>query len=204
MNYQTVYNNLIEKARQRNGVNGYSEQHHIIPRSVGGTDDSNNLVQLTAREHFIAHLLLAKIHGGALIFAAYAMCHQYNKYQKRTYKINSHIYNTLKKEAAKILSEKAKHRFSGVPKTAEHKEKIRNALVGKTNSHLGEKKSQLHKNKIVASRKNNGNEWHSDETKRKISESAKIVVPIMCPHCNKIGSPSNMKRWHFDKCHSNL
>ena len=32
----------------------------------------------------------------------------------------------------------------------------------------------------------------------KASEVAKITTS--CPHCNKIGNVSNMKRWHFDNC----
>lgn len=200
MNFQLIYNNLIEKATKRQIVDGYSEQHHILPRSVGGTDETDNLVELTAREHFIAHLLLAKIYGGPLVFAAYSMCHQYNRYQKRTYKINSYTYESLKKKAAKLLSNQAKQRFTGIPKTDEHKEKIRKALSGRSNSHRGEKKTLIHKEKIVISRKSNGKEWHSEETKRKISESAKATSPITCPHCGKIGSPSNMKRWHFNNC----
>ena len=40
----------------------YYEKHHIIPKSIGGTNDISNLVYLTAREHFIAHWLLFKIY----------------------------------------------------------------------------------------------------------------------------------------------
>lgn len=43
-------------------VEGYSELHHILPRSLGGDDTKQNLVRLTAREHFICHLLLVRIH----------------------------------------------------------------------------------------------------------------------------------------------
>lgn len=42
----------------------YTEKHHIIPRSMGGKDTKENLVVLTAREHYIAHLLLTKICKG--------------------------------------------------------------------------------------------------------------------------------------------
>ena len=38
------------------------ERHHIIPRCIGGTDDIFNLVDLTPREHYIAHKLLAEEH----------------------------------------------------------------------------------------------------------------------------------------------
>ena len=60
MNYQRIYNNLINK-RISSTPEGYVERHHIIPKSIGGSNDSDNLVALTAREHFIAHLLLSKM-----------------------------------------------------------------------------------------------------------------------------------------------
>jgi len=61
MNYQEIYNNLINRALSR--VNkGYVEKHHIVPQCLGGTDDESNLVYLTLEEHFVAHQLLAKIH----------------------------------------------------------------------------------------------------------------------------------------------
>lgn len=62
MNYKKIYDKLIE-FRKNNPVNGYFENHHILPRSLGGSDDSQNLVRLTAREHFIAHLLLTRIYN---------------------------------------------------------------------------------------------------------------------------------------------
>lgn len=42
----------------------YTESHHIIPRSMGGTDDPSNLVKLSAREHFVCHKLLVKMVTG--------------------------------------------------------------------------------------------------------------------------------------------
>lgn len=59
MDYIRHYNLLVEKARNRVvGKNIYTEMHHIIPRSEGGTDDESNIVKLYPREHFIAHWLL--------------------------------------------------------------------------------------------------------------------------------------------------
>lgn len=69
MDYALAYNRLIAKARQRVAIDGYVERHHILPKALGGTDDSSNLVALTAREHFIAHLLLARLHGGSMWYA---------------------------------------------------------------------------------------------------------------------------------------
>jgi hypothetical protein len=59
MNYQFHYDELIRKRGRKVKPTGiYTEGHHIIPRSMGGTDESNNITYLTAREHFIAHWLL--------------------------------------------------------------------------------------------------------------------------------------------------
>ena len=75
MNYQEHYDRLISRARGRK-LDCYTESHHIIPRCMNGTDDKNNLVELTAREHFIAHILLVKIYPKSygLIKAVQMMC----------------------------------------------------------------------------------------------------------------------------------
>lgn len=61
MDYQKVYNNIINNRKQK-AFNGYTEKHHIIPKSLGGKDNKANLVELSAREHFICHLLLTKMY----------------------------------------------------------------------------------------------------------------------------------------------
>jgi hypothetical protein len=59
---QLRYDRLIRRAVERGVPVGYAEKHHIVPRSLGGGDDPANLVLLTAREHFLAHWMLFKIH----------------------------------------------------------------------------------------------------------------------------------------------
>lgn len=59
MNYLKSYIRLIRKAEARNNIDGYIERHHVFPVSIYG--DNNRIVKLTYREHFLAHLLLAKI-----------------------------------------------------------------------------------------------------------------------------------------------
>ena len=64
--YTKIYYSLINK-RQKDVLDKskiYCEKHHIIPRSLGGGDNKENLVYLTAREHFIAHRLLTKMTEG--------------------------------------------------------------------------------------------------------------------------------------------
>lgn len=57
MNWKNIYLNLMNRAKLRNKPDGYCERHHILPKSVGGSDAEDNLVWLTAREHLIAHRL---------------------------------------------------------------------------------------------------------------------------------------------------
>ena len=61
MDYSSIYDQLIERGKTRI-LEGYTEKHHIIPRCMGGSNDTSNLVDLCPREHFIAHVLLSKIH----------------------------------------------------------------------------------------------------------------------------------------------
>lgn len=65
MNYKEVYTQLMKKGESRgldkNLVPYYTEYHHKKARCQGGSDDKENLVLLTAREHYLAHWLLTKI-----------------------------------------------------------------------------------------------------------------------------------------------
>ena len=69
--YQRWYDDIIGRAAARK-LDGYSERHHVLPRSLGGGDEPSNLVDLTYREHFLAHWLLVKVYDGA---ARRAMIH---------------------------------------------------------------------------------------------------------------------------------
>lgn len=64
MNYQKIYNSIIENSKKetRNKINSYYEKHHIIPRCIGGSNKEENLALLTPKEHFICHCLLVNIY----------------------------------------------------------------------------------------------------------------------------------------------
>lgn len=67
MDYGRIYREFIADRRGREaGLTGYFERHHVVPKSRGGTDAASNIIRLTAEDHFFAHLLLAKMHGGAM------------------------------------------------------------------------------------------------------------------------------------------
>lgn len=162
----------------------YGERHHIVPRSEGGSDDSDNLVRLTAREHYIAHLLLAKIYNDyKMICALQMMRTMKNETTKREFKVNSRLYNSLKIRRSKMMSERMKgHPVServrrlasermrrlnkgktpwnkGKPTSDEAKAKLRKANLGKKRSPEA----------IEKFRKSMMGHAVSDETKRKLS-----------------------------------
>jgi len=110
MNYNNHYNKLITRAKSQNRKKGYGvyyEQHHILPECMGGTNNQNNLVLLTSREHFIAHILLIKMHPNqhGLIYAVNKMC-RFNKHQRRS---KNRMYGWLKEKFSREVS----HRQSG-------------------------------------------------------------------------------------------
>lgn len=58
--YTRWYYEIVSRASTR-VQNGYVERHHVIPKSLGGSNKKDNMVILTAREHFVCHLLLTKM-----------------------------------------------------------------------------------------------------------------------------------------------
>ena len=85
MNYTKHYTILIDRARQRQLIDSCKEQHHIIPKCMGGSDSSKNLVYLTPEEHYLAHQLLVKIYPNedGLVYAALMMCVGHSRNNKK-------------------------------------------------------------------------------------------------------------------------
>lgn len=161
MDYQSVYNNLIANAQKRQKIEIYTERHHILPKSLGGNDESDNLVDLTAREHFIVHLLLAKIYGGPMITAAFIMSN-YGKYGSKEYGwLKEQYFESIK---GRKISEITKAKMS-----IAHKNKVL---------------STEHKNKLSTARKG---KQHTDETKLKISKKLKGKTKST-EHCDNLSN----------------
>lgn len=105
MDYKAAYDRLVQMARQRACVDGYSEKHHILPRCLGGSNAKDNLVVLTAEEHFLAHQLLVKINPGhrGLVLALDKMTLQHNS-KKR----NNKAYGWIRRKVYEAVSERMK------------------------------------------------------------------------------------------------
>lgn len=87
---------------------GYTEKHHILPRSLGGNNDPENLVILPARAHYVAHLILAKATSHPkMIGALHRMVHSQKSYMNsgRDYFISSCVYAYLQEAQAKVVGD---------------------------------------------------------------------------------------------------
>jgi len=99
MNYQKIHDQIIDRAKSRTLPKDiYTESHHILPRCMHGSNDKSNLVDLTAREHYIIHWLLYKIYRNpALGTAWHALCMASNSTKLR---YTSHTFAYARKANA--------------------------------------------------------------------------------------------------------
>lgn len=121
MNYQKIYQTLIQTRKTRILEDTiYTETHHILPRCLGGTDDIDNLINLTPEEHVIAHLLLVKIHPNnpKLIYAANMMTNRIK---------NNKEYGWVKR----AFVDAEKRSKIGIKRSKESIEKQRNTILEK-------------------------------------------------------------------------
>ena len=110
--YLNAYKSMVSDKQGRQKGDVYYEKHHIIPRSMGG-GVGDNLVLLTAKEHFIAHHLLTKCTTGdaqvsmhrAFWLMSNKMTSPANKGKRDTYRVTSRVYESARSEYIRLLNE---------------------------------------------------------------------------------------------------
>jgi hypothetical protein len=207
MNYQKIYDDLmssrllLKKDRHHDKKEGaYFEGHHILPKAKGGTGTSSrglnndNIVLLTAREHFLAHWLLWRIHGDRSSALAFHKMMSNNKNQNRV--ISSRGYeeariafsktnkgNQYGKGVIKIISEEQKKNQSNL---------MKGRYIGENNPFYGKRHSETTIEKLRRPK--------SSEHVEKIRQMMISRPKVTCHHCNKEVDKLNAIRWHFDNC----
>lgn len=171
MTYNEFIQNILDTRGRFNIPDGeYKERHHIVPKSVGGTNDEENLIDLYAKEHFIAHRLLALENpdNSSFIRAWYLMSHLKNDKEER-YECTPEEYEEAKIAFVSLMREAMSgennpmfgHSFTPYEMTEEIKQKISNSLKGRmSEERMGEGNPFYGKH-------------HSEETKRVFSEQRK-------------------------------
>lgn len=192
MNYEKIYNSLIQK-RLTNKIDKticYCEQHHIRPASLYPDlkDEQTNIVALTAREHYVAHKLLVEIYKQSkgidskeyrcMLNALWYISHT----AKHKEFVTSKEYQLLKEQFSQMLSKHnsgKNHWHYGGKNSLETRAKISKANKGNVWSEERKKKfGQEHSGKNNA---NYGHKW-TDEQKKNASIKHKGKA---CPEITK-------------------
>jgi len=147
--YYTWYFNICQRAMSRNVVLDYTEKHHIVPKSLGlgGEKDQSNLVKLTPREHYVAHMLLVRFlakdaHKQKMKYAMWYLSTRNIQYKpsSRSYETaRIHLISTIKSRVDSNETRCKKARLGQL-----------NGMFGKTHSDLVKQKlGNLAKNRLT-------------------------------------------------------
>ena len=207
MNYHKLYAQIIYDPRN-NVRTGYIEKHHIIPRSLGGTNVSENIVRLTACQHFVCHWLLTKMYEGKakakMIHAFYLMSTHKNR------RLNSFSYSKIKKEYGKIIGDRNRKGLSEYHRkrisesgTGIKKPGTSSAMRGKKHSlgfkHPNEFGEAIAKRQMGKKRGPNKKQW-SQEARLACSKRFSIPCPVsrevLEKDANELRSDEMTEKYH--------
>lgn len=124
MNYKKIHDDIISRGISRGydkkSLEYYTELHHIIPKSMGGSDDKLNLVLLTPEEHYVIHQLLIKLNKNTSWYHSALLAAKLMTIDAKFTSRNNKEYAWIKRAISNELSE----RYSGAG----------NPMYGKTHS----------------------------------------------------------------------
>lgn len=207
MNYLKIYFRIIRKAKNelRNRSNAYYEEHHIKPKSLGGSNRKSNLVLLTAKEHFICHALLAKFfvkntEYKISMIRAFHMMRCKNPHQKDRY-YNSKLYEYNKERMygpnreVPMPNEGKEHSLETKKKMSEGIRSYLSSLPSVSEEFSSRAKKRSSESRAKANLSNTG-QRRTDEAKLKMSlkQKGKPKRKIPCHVCQRMISEQNMVR----------
>ena len=184
--YTKWYFNIIKKRQTSTIQNEYVEKHHIVPKSLGGSNKKDNIVALTAREHYICHLLLTKMFSNESkrnMHYAFLSMHRKKDGMER-YKPNSYVYSIIRKNISRVPSDETRLRMSisgkkREPASEQTRKKLSESTKASYTPELRAKRSSQFKNRIVTDetrkkmRLSKLGKKASDVARKKMSESSK-------------------------------
>lgn len=188
MNYELIYNKIIENAKHK-VICGYFERHHIIPRCLGGSNDIENIIKLTAREHYLCHYLLWKSNeNNSKLFFAFKMMSSVRGAKQNRFipKFSSKQYELIKNKNAEFrknfkYSDDVKTRLSIKAKNQKHSDETKLKI---SKSNLGRVLTDEWKLKI--SNSNFGKRAWNKDLKTGINKSHSEFMKLNNPsskHC---------------------
>jgi len=173
--FTTFYFRIMNAAQMRT-LSSYTEKHHMVPRSLGGSNANTNIARLTPREHLVAHRLLIRMTNGKernkMLFALQCMTWQSPKHKGMRVELTLGQHAKLREQVATARTgakwtEEQKHR---------HSLRKRGLLVEEEKPKVKRVTSEETKEKIRAAMKGRPGKLHTEETKAKLS-TMKMGVP---------------------------
>lgn len=176
--YTTWYYRIINRANLRDATGlPYYERHHIIPKCLGGSNAKNNIAKLTAREHYVCHILLTKMfdsgaYKAKMVFALMRMRNT-SRYHKREY-LNSKNFSYVKEIISKNMSGKNNPSYG-------------KGLFGKDNPFYG----KTHSKEVIEAIRENSRKHsagsnnpfygkqHTNETCQRLSQLKSIPIKVL-------------------------
>ena len=222
LHYLNRYIKFIEYCKNLK-QEGYTEKHHICPKAKdlfpeysSFKENPWNKINLSARQHYVAHLLLFKIYGRPMAYALHCLANMSNSNQKRS---KNKLYSDAKEEYSKRMSSLASERNKRLIEEGNHvwqsktfkdsqraRTSQRNLEKAASGSHpwLSGNRSIEHERKRSEALKGNKNAAgfkHTEEHKKKISDiqTGKPIKRDVCPGCGKEGAVNYLTRCHT-KC----
>lgn len=224
MNYKRIYDQIVTNARSRTPI-GYSENHHIVPKCMGGSDAKSNLIRLTAREHYLCHWLLYKQYRTSALAHAWWKMMSVGPGQKR--KFTSHAYAFAKAAHAAAVSERM--RVHNPFKGKRHSSATKKAIGDKNRAHgsaIWNVRSDESKARYLEAVRRPKTSEHKEKIGRKglvmlqnvnTLEIVRVVAGTLgpewvnprklkpeakhkCDHCDIVTTASMLKRWHNENC----
>ena len=191
---------------------------------MGGDNSSANLIDLTPRQHYIAHWMLWKAYKSKEVTAAFfSMCNQNNKFQHRHFRITSRMYESLKKDFVSSIKKTSKELWGQEEFRKKHEQTNQTEYTKKLRS---EKAKELWRNKEYrdlqtikrkaawatgkfATRKTGllGDKNPSKRPEVRAKNSGVNHYSLRqgymrptCQYCGLTSTPTNIKRWHQENC----
>lgn len=201
--YEEFIQNILETRGRCGCSNEYYEKHHVLPKCIGGTDEEENLIDLFAKEHFIAHKLLALENpkNEKLQYAWWCMCSCKEYNGKRIYDVSPEDYEEARIRCVNLQKNR-------VISEDEKKKQKELALKGEDHPWYGKHHTEETKQKIRESRKGKYSgenhalygRHHSEETKKKMRENHADVSGENNPMYG--ADRSGTKGAFYGKCHT--
>lgn len=211
--YKKIYFAIIENAKKQDRVydSEFHEYHHIIPRSIGGSDDDSNIVILSFREHFICHRLLVKFlteNNKAKMIWALQTFFYFDYTKKRKIRISAKMYEYHKSIFVQSLKYRkpVTRKEIFIYKNLDTNEIFKGTMY-EFRLHSGLTCQEVH----ILSRQNQDKlmryikRWgiyleYANKFSFELKRKSAAIKHKMCVHCNKTIDHRNFSKWHGDNC----